>query len=505
MKIDILSSVDGVVIPNKNKNLSNDDKFKSLLSKVTDDMKPLKKEDNENKVNREKSISNKSNDDKHVTNKGKEEARKKTSVEKDNSRIIEEKSSDDIGEKIDEDNINQLMFLITALGNKINESIKPLIEELNIESQNLVDLNLLEAVTGDNEEVIQLETLKSKDNNEFINGFNKMLLNLKGNEVIDENGKFNLKEFVENKDFLGNDNVTNVIEGVDKLVGFLDEVASLRSEFEENTFVDINNKHELEGLNNLIDKITTVKESLSDVKETLSELSDSLKSVVKENKNLGKEVAIDETINAVESEKLDKSKEATFETSNGANEEKFSEEDKDEVLLNRIIGKDNNENKFLVPNKFIEFTITSVDDVKQGIDIKTFSIDTAKNIKFMVNNSLKEMVVKVNPGNLGEVTIKLSMVGNEVKANISTASKEVYSFINANEIKSALGNENLKVSEVNISLYQDDTTFFRNEGGFNESNRERSNKSYNNNDEFITLEDNSIEEVSDISSLDIIV
>lgn len=496
MKIDVLSSAEGVVTPNKNKNLSTDDKFKNLLSKVTDEVKPLKKEDNENKVNREKINSNKSNDDKHIANKGKKEIRKKTSVEKNHSRIIEEKSSDNIDKKIDENDINQLMFLITALGNELNKSIKPLIEELNTESQNLVDLNLLEQVSGENEEVALLETLNSKDNSEFINAFNEMLFNLRGNEVLGEDENFTLKEFVENKDFLGNDKFTEVIEDLDELSKFLEDAVSLKNDSKVDNHKVINSEQGLETLNDLINKVNSAKKSLV-------ELSNSLK--IEENKNLDNAVELDETINVVESKKMDRNKEGVFGSSNGASEEKYSEENKEERLLNKIIGKDNNENKFLVPNKFIEFTATSIDDVKQGIDVKTFSVDTAKNIKFMVNNSLKEMVVKVNPGNLGEVTIKLSMIGNEIKANISTASKEIYSFINANEIKGALGNENLKVSEVNISLYQEDTTFFKNEGGFNESNRERSNKSYNNNDEFITLEDNSIEEVNDISSLDIIV
>ena len=114
-----------------------------------------------------------------------------------------------------------------------------------------------------------------------------------------------------------------------------------------------------------------------------------------------------------------------------------------------------------IPNKILAMNSENIGELKETINIKSFSVDTVKTIKYMVNNSIKELVVKVNPGNLGDVTIKISMVGNEVKANISTASKELYNYINSDEIKNMLNQENIKVSEVNISLYQEDTTFFK--------------------------------------------
>lgn len=122
----------------------------------------------------------------------------------------------------------------------------------------------------------------------------------------------------------------------------------------------------------------------------------------------------------------------------------------------------------------------------------------------MVNNSIKELVVKVNPGNLGDVTIKISMAGNEVKANISTASKELYNYINSSEIKNLLNQENIRVSEVNISLYQEDTTFFREGSEFNGRGNNEKERTFNR-EGFSALEEGIVEEVKDLSSLDIIV
>lgn len=96
------------------------------------------------------------------------------------------------------------------------------------------------------------------------------------------------------------------------------------------------------------------------------------------------------------------------------------------------------------------------------------------------------------------------MAGNEVKANISTASKELYNYINSDEIKNMLNQENIKVSEVNISLYQEDTTFFKEGSEFNGRGNNEKERTFNR-EGFSALEEGIVEEVKDLSSLDIIV
>jgi flagellar hook-length control protein FliK len=85
----------------------------------------------------------------------------------------------------------------------------------------------------------------------------------------------------------------------------------------------------------------------------------------------------------------------------------------------------------------------------------------------MSTNSLKELTVKVNPGNLGEITIKLVQEDGLMKASLKANSKETTSLLSQNlaEIKKQLGEQNIKISNVNIEIYQDDTTYF-NENGF---------------------------------------
>lgn len=109
--------------------------------------------------------------------------------------------------------------------------------------------------------------------------------------------------------------------------------------------------------------------------------------------------------------------------------------------------------------------------------------DIVKSVKYMQSNDMRELTVKVNPGTLGEITIKLVAQGDSMKANLQVSSKDTYNLINSQEIKNALNNENIKIAEVNISLYNEDTTFYKNESSFgqqlskgNSGNKDNSNQ-----------------------------
>ena len=81
----------------------------------------------------------------------------------------------------------------------------------------------------------------------------------------------------------------------------------------------------------------------------------------------------------------------------------------------------------------------------------------------MFSNALKELTVKINPGNLGQMTISLIEENGVMKANLKATSKETVELLAQNlvDIKKQLADQNLKIAEVNIELYQDDATFFK--------------------------------------------
>lgn len=144
---------------------------------------------------------------------------------------------------------------------------------------------------------------------------------------------------------------------------------------------------------------------------------------------------------------------------------------KEDKFLNSLLDdkKDNSvDNKI---NMFASRTqsVQGQNTVQRGLTVNkaTFTQDLIKDVKYMSTNGLKELTVKVNPGNLGEITIRLIQEDGLMKANLKANSKETTALLAQNlaEIKKELGDQNIKISEVNIELYNDDTTYFK-DGSF---------------------------------------
>lgn len=156
------------------------------------------------------------------------------------------------------------------------------------------------------------------------------------------------------------------------------------------------------------------------------------------------------------------------------NNEMFSgkkETSKEDKFLNSLLD-DNKDNS--VDNKINLFAsrtqnVQGQNTVVRGLTVNkaTFTQDLIQDVKYMSTNNLKELTVKVNPGNLGEITIKLIQEDGLMKANLKANSKETTALLSQNlaEIKKELGDQSIKISEVNIDLYNEDTTFFK-DGGF---------------------------------------
>ncbi len=161
---------------------------------------------------------------------------------------------------------------------------------------------------------------------------------------------------------------------------------------------------------------------------------------------------------------------------------------KEEKFLNSLVddNKDDSLNKInLFASRASAIQNQSVNNAR-GLTINkaTFADDLIKDVKFMNTNSLKELTVKVNPGNLGEITIKLVQEDGLIKANLKANSKETSALISQNlsDIKKQLGEQNLKIADVNIDLYQDDTTFFSDQSfGGQLSEEQRRNNTRNSN------------------------
>nr|WP_274601360.1 flagellar hook-length control protein FliK [Clostridium paridis] len=99
----------------------------------------------------------------------------------------------------------------------------------------------------------------------------------------------------------------------------------------------------------------------------------------------------------------------------------------------------------------------------------------------METSSLKELTVKMNPKDLGEITIKLVAQGEQMKATINASNKEAYDLLNSKvqEIKNTLNTQNIKIDDVNVSLNDNYTAFSSGQESFGaeKGNDGRSNSS----------------------------
>ncbi|MBU3126643.1 flagellar hook-length control protein FliK [Clostridium tagluense] len=172
---------------------------------------------------------------------------------------------------------------------------------------------------------------------------------------------------------------------------------------------------------------------------------------------------------------------------NSSSEESFLSnlisEDKDEMKISKAV---NFMNQFEV--------IKTVDTVKVQavnlvIDKSNFTVDVIKNIKFMEINNIKDLTVKMNPKELGEITIKLTMESGIMKASVSAQNKDTYNLLNQNiqDISDKLKNMDIKIQSLDINIYEDSTFFNKN------SNEKNNNGSKNNN------RNTSLEDEEDIS------
>lgn len=139
---------------------------------------------------------------------------------------------------------------------------------------------------------------------------------------------------------------------------------------------------------------------------------------------------------------------------------------KEENVLMKILDDDNNQSFSKVLNYYDKLNKTNsvIEVIKEPVVINkdSINIDFIKNIKYMAKNSLEELNVKIYPKELGEMTIKLISQEGIMKAEIKATSKETYNLLNSNlnDIKKTLENQNIRIQEVNIGIYNEDTTFF---------------------------------------------
>ncbi|WP_291572700.1 flagellar hook-length control protein FliK [Clostridium sp. UBA4548] len=108
------------------------------------------------------------------------------------------------------------------------------------------------------------------------------------------------------------------------------------------------------------------------------------------------------------------------------------------------------------------------------ISKSTFSEDIVKAVKFMDLNGIKDLSVKIYPKELGEVFISVTMENGALKAAIKATSKEAVEMLSLGlrDINEKINQDNSKIQSVDISLYNEDTTFFSS-GNLNQNQQQQ--------------------------------
>lgn len=444
-----------------------------------------------------------------------------------NDTNLNSTSNDKISKnKRPEEEFNRLLNQVKKKKNDKNQKVvedkKPLKvenkEKTKVKSEDIKDENIKEKLEDlTDEQLVQclnllVEFLNStlKDDFEAINisQLNGLSDELKINlmEILNSNKLLGaLTDLQENSNVLENSqdlfsnllnilNKTDVIENVD--------VDTLK--FTEKLLSEIASRLNDETANNLTNS-TTLTEV---VNETVNKLNELLNSNVKNNDELSlQNNSLNNVYKVIESTNSN-------EANNNSDSQSYSSSDsKDEKILESILKDSSEEMKvplFTTTTTVMNNGTGAVVETKQTVNINTMAADVVKSVKYMAANDMREMIVKVNPGNLGEITIKLVEENGEMRLNMKAASKETYSLLvqQSSDIKNQLSDQNIKIQEVNISLYEEDTTFFK-DGEFSRSFQEQSGNKGNGNTDKADLNMNddvdSEDDNYDSSALDLLV
>lgn len=351
-------------------------------------------------------------------------------------------NNEDLKTDTNEEDLEELLYLVlNLLGRNLDTSAE--INNLNIQdSSYLEDINTL----------INLPMVETNEVNSATN---------ENSEVVE-----NINELI--KEILSANNTTKetgkeLLEEIKKLVEIMpeDSIKKVENNLESNISKDI--------LNTLILKANeetdiSYKKDINSITEA-DEKTDNSINVTDKVEKIEAVEGFDEGINKenLSGEKTSKDK---------------SIDKKEEKILMKFLEDDSSENFSRTTNYYESLSKipsnTEIIDKPISISRETINLDIIKNVKYMVKNAVEELKVKIFPKELGEMTIKILSEEGIMKAEIKSTSKETYNLLNSNlnEIKKVLENQNIRIQEVNIGIYNEDTTFFSGNGSSRENLRE---------------------------------
>lgn len=187
---------------------------------------------------------------------------------------------------------------------------------------------------------------------------------------------------------------------------------------------------------------------------------------------------------------------------------------KEDALLEKLTKTETGEEKLTRVNNFISILNNNIDNINSSkveeplvMTKSNINNDVIKALTYMDQNGIKDLTVKIYPKELGQVTISVVMEQGALKAMIKANTKEAVDILAAGlgEINDKISSQNIKIESVNISLYEQDTTYFKDEQrSFNENgNNPKNNEKKVQGD--IELESEGSSNIESSSALDILI
>lgn len=304
--------------------------------------------------------------------------------------------------------------------------------------------------------------------------------------------KFNIAEKIDSLTDLENiksslNSKLNLNE-VENTKNILDAIENLHTSSESNYSLELNNNDMKEIINNINYLINEGRNNSNKINESLNSLIDKIKNQIKALDKSSQEDSMYENLDTVGI--LNQSKIDEYKSSKGTSN--------DIEYLENIVSADDNSyiNSFVGINEFnTVYRNSTSNDIPQPVtEIRQEFIteDIIKSVKYMKNSDLEELNVKLNPRNLGEISIKLSKNKEHSNLLITVDDNNILDLVNKNieDIKKHLNDTDINIKDIVINVKSENENLFSDNLNkeFNQDrrfNQNNSNKNKKNNNQII--------------------
>ena len=302
--------------------------------------------------------------------------------------------------------------------------------------------------------------------------------------------KFNIAEKIDSLTDLENikSSLNSKLNEVENTKNILDAIENLHTSSESNYSLELNNNDMKEIINNINYLINEGRNNSNKINESLNSLIDKIKNQIKDLDKSSQEDSMYENLDTVGI--LNQSKIDEYKSSKGTSN--------DIEYLENIVSADDNSyiNSFVGINEFnTVYRNSTSNDIPQPVtEIRQEFIteDIIKSVKYMKNSDLEELNVKLNPWNLGEISIKLSKNKEHSNLLITVDDNNILDLVNKNieDIKKHLNDTDINIKDIVINVKSENENLFSDNLNkeFNQDrrfNQNNSNKNKKNNNQII--------------------